>query len=76
MKRAAELIDEVGAHLQKAEGSRLTAAPRFLGVSGADNVRTLLRIEVVSDPRALCAEQLRVRQAVLEQMQGEGIVVA
>jgi small-conductance mechanosensitive channel len=75
-RRAAEVINSVGKELATAEGSHLLAAPRFLGVSGADNVRTLLRIAVVSDPRALASEQLRVREAILERFATEGIAIA
>lgn len=76
IRKAAEIIDAVGKELQSATGTRLLAAPRFLGVSGADNVRTLLRVAVVSDPRALATEQLRVREAILDRFRGDGIVVA
>jgi len=76
VKKAAEIIDAAGKAIEKADGSRLLAPPRFLGVSGADNVRTLLRVAVVSDPRALAAEQLRVREAILERFTAETIAIA
>jgi small conductance mechanosensitive channel len=76
IKKAAEIIDASGKELAAAEGSRLLAAPHFLGVSAADNVRTLLRVSVVSAPRDLATEQLRVREAILDRFRQEGVVVA
>lgn len=76
VKKAADIIDAAGTELKNAADTRLLAAPRFLGVSAADNVRTTLRIAVVSDPRTLAKEQLRVREAILDRFHTESIQVS
>jgi small-conductance mechanosensitive channel len=76
LKKAGTIVNAVGEELAKTEGSKLLSAPRYLGVSGAEAVRTILRVAVIADPRAMVSEQFRVREAILERFQAEGIAVA
>ncbi len=76
MKRAAEVIDSAGEDLMKPEGTRLLYAPKFLGVSGADSIKITLRVVVVANPRVLAAEQLHVREAIIERLLSEDIGIA
>jgi moderate conductance mechanosensitive channel len=76
LKRVEAIINEVGEELAKTDGSKLSAPPKVLGVAGFDGTKTLIRVAVVSDPRALAAEQLRVREAILGRLNQEGIPVA
>jgi len=76
VKQAGNIVNAIGEELAKAEGSKLLSAPRFLGVSAAEAIKTTLRISVVTDPRALAGEQFRVREAVIDKFKSEGISVA
>jgi moderate conductance mechanosensitive channel len=76
VKRAEVVINEAGEELARQDGHKLLSPPKMLGVANFDASKTTLRVAVVSEPRALSAEQLRVREAILERLNREGIPVA
>lgn len=76
VRRAQEVINAAGETLYREDAGKLDSAPKVLGVAGFDGARTLLRVSVVSNPRSLSAEQLRVREAIREALAREEIGVA
>jgi len=76
VEKAQAAINVVGETLYREEGHHLLSAPRALGVSAFDAVRTTIRVAVAADPRALTTEQLRVREAIQKRFLEEEIPIA
>jgi small-conductance mechanosensitive channel len=74
--RAQALINAVGEALYAEPGHGLLAPPKVLGVSAFDGAKTTLRIVVVAEPRTLTKEELRVREAIRQQLVQAGIPLA
>jgi small-conductance mechanosensitive channel len=76
VKKAEAAINAVGEELLKSGEHGLLKAPKALGVSAYDAAKTTIRVAIVAEPKALAAEQLRVREAILQRLTSEGIPVA
>ncbi len=66
LNKAIQAINETGASLFAEEGHHLKAPPHALGVSAITAASVTLRVSVVSDPRELPIEQMRLRAALRE----------
>lgn len=76
IEAARTAIDLAGEELFKSNPGRLTQPPKSQGVAAADGTKTTIRVALTADPRAATLEQLRVREAILEKLKDEEIVVA
>ena len=61
---AENCIVETGEKLMAEEGNWLKSPPKLLGTSAFNALSTTIRIAVVTNPRHLVAEQMRVREAI------------
>ncbi len=69
-------INAAGTELLARDDHRLKAAPRVAGVTAFSALAITLRVAVVSDPRDLPAEQMRVRAALREALLRANIPLA
>lgn len=64
LNRVVETINKTGETLFAEPGHHLKAAPHVLGITAFSAASVTVRVAVVSDPRDLPAEQMRVRSAL------------
>ena len=76
LNRAIQVINETGAELFANEGHYLKAPPRVLGVAALTAAAVTVRVSVVSDPRELPIEQMRLRSALREKLVTAEIALA
>jgi moderate conductance mechanosensitive channel len=76
VKMAEAAINSAGEEMKRDPENRLVRAPRALGVASWDAARTVLRVEVVAEPRSLAAVQLRARESIRDNLLAAGIPLA
>ena len=64
LNKAIETIDKAGAEYFESAEHRLKAPPHVLGITALSAASVTVRVSLVSDPRDLPAEQMRVRAAL------------
>ncbi len=64
MNKAIAIVNAAGAALFESEGHHLKAAPHVLGVTALTAAAITVRVSVVTDPRELPAEQMRLRSTL------------
>jgi small conductance mechanosensitive channel len=76
VKEAERVLNEAGEVLKANGDLGLFRAPKSLGVASYDAARTVIRVELVTEPRRLTAVQLRVREVLREKLVAAGIAIA
>jgi moderate conductance mechanosensitive channel len=76
VKEAERILNEAGEELKNNPDSALLRVPRSLGVAAYDATKTVIRVEIVTEPRHLTAVQLRAREFMRGKLVSAGIVIA
>ena len=76
LNKTIEVINETGTSLFASENHSLKAAPRALGVTAITAAAATIRVSVVTDPRDLPIEQMRLRSALREALAKAEITLA
>lgn len=76
LNKLVQTVQDTGQKLFESPDHKLKAAPHVVGITAFSATSVTVRISVVSDPRDLTEEQMRVRAAVRDALQAAGITPA
>lgn len=75
VKEAVRILDDAGLEYAMDPNSLLLRPPKVLGIAGYDAGHTIIRVQIVAEPRSLTDAQLRAREFLRQRLIDGGIAV-